>query len=149
MNDAAVLLLHQLEDGGLHLRVREDGQLGVSPSNRLSPEQTRGIRTHKADLLDLLRLRVQVERIWPTASRPDSEQPQTPTDEAHGLGDLLAWWEQARPTLIPPITLARGIVLTDLGTFDRWLQTASKVHACEQLRWLKILLTQQKGNDRG
>lgn len=147
MNDQAVNLLYQLEDAGLHLRVREDGQLGVSPSNRLSPEQTKGIRTHKADLLDLLRLRVQVERIWPLASRPDSEQPQTPTDEAHDLGDVLAWWEQARASLIPPITLAKGVLLTDLDTFARWLKSASKAQVCEQLRWLKWAV--EKGSGHG
>ena len=149
MTDAAVLLLYQLEDGGLHLRVREDGQLGVSPSNRLSPEQTRGIRAHKAELTDLLRLRVQVERIWPLASRPDSEQPQRAANEAHDLGDLLVWWEQARPAMIPPITLAKGVLLTDLDTFARWLKSASKVQACEQLRWLKRAVDERKGNDRG
>lgn len=137
MTDAAVLLLHQLEGEGLHLRVRADGMLGFSPSDRLSLEQQQGIRRHKAELLALLAARTQVERIWPLASRPDSEQPQRAANEAHDLGDLLAWWEQARPAMIPPITLAMGVVLTDLDTFARWLGSASKVQVREQLRWLR------------
>lgn len=138
-------LLRHLESLGFALRVKEDGRLGVSPSEKLTPELRDAIQTNKEDLLSLLEIGgiYDPEKIWPGIRDPDWRgiTSSTPLDECSDLPDLLRWWDEVRKTIKTPLVLAPGVVIDSLDVFEGWvnrlLTAGVRKPVAEQLRWVR------------
>lgn len=146
----ASALLATLESLGLSVRVKADGRLGVSPTDLLTPELNDSIRQHKDGLLGLVEARdcVRPEALWPGIEQdgwdvnPFRWESWTPTDgDTPDLPELVAWWDKEGRTAAMPLTLAPGVVVTDLKTLEGWvnenLTAGRRTAVAEQLRWLR------------